>query len=268
MKLKKLLSAMLVAASLAAAGSASAIGVFNEFTVNETVVPGALVSPGAANPALEVDKLNGSYVERLTQTGLNTFSAQGFATFSSYLTNDGTTVIASLLNSLESTGGYLLRAVFSATGTITGPNTFSSNNTSFSLFLDPNQNTTATFAALNSGSVTPTLSGNSDDLLLATSLMGVGTGNLNGPPGAFNIDFSSFTLSPFGATFFTAPNPFHMNVRVNGDYDIVSPVAGDLATRNITGDVSAVFQQVPEPSSIGLLGLALVGLAAARRRKS
>ena len=265
MKLKKLLSAMLVAASLAAAGSASAIGVFNEFTVNEVVVPGANVS-GFANPALVADKLNGSYVERLTVTGLNTFSAQGFATFSQYLDTDGTVVLESLLGAFEPTGGYLLRAVFSATGTITGPNLFSSNNTAFSLYLDPNKNTTATFALLNSGSVAPILGGTSDDILLATSLMGVGTGNLNGPPGAFNIDFSDFTLSTFGATFFTAPRPFYMDVRVNGDYDVVSQVDGDLATRNITGDVSAVFQ-VPEPSSIGLLGLALVGLAALRRRK-
>lgn len=262
MKLKKLLSAMLVAASLAAAGSASAIGVFNEFTVNETVVPGANVA-GLANPALVADKLNGSYVEFLTITSGTTFAAQGFVTFSAYLNNDGTSVVQSLLGNFEQNGGYLLRAVFSATGTITGPNTFSSNNTSFSLFVDPNQNTSATFT---NGTTAPVLSGNGDDILLAFANRGVGTGNLNGPPGAFNIDFSDFTLSGFGSTFFINPNPFYMNVRVNGDYDVITQT-GDPATRRITGDISAVFQSVPEPSSIGLFGLALVGLAAARRRK-
>ena len=262
MKLKKILSATLVAGSLFAAGSASAIGVFPEFTINETVVPGANVV-GAANPALEADKLNGSYTEFLTVTGANTFSAQGFVTFTAYLRNDGTLQVPSLLGNLEQFGGYLLTAFFSATGTITGPNQFSSNNTSFSLFLDPNQDTTATFT---NGVAAPTPGGNGDDILLATSFTGVGTGNLNGPPGAFNIDFSDFTRTAFGTTFFTAPTPFYMNVRVNGDYDIVVPT-GDPATQRITGDVSAVFQAVPEPSSIALFGLALVGLAVVRRRK-
>jgi PEP-CTERM motif len=263
MKFKKLLTAGLLVGSMLAAGSASAVGVFNEFTINESVVPGANIL-GLANPALVVDKLNGSYVERLTQTGLNTFAAQGFLTFTSYLSNDGVNTEASLLNALGSSGGYSIRAVFSATGTITGPNTFASSNTAFTLYLDPNSNTTA---LLTNGVTAPTLSGTADDIVLATSVMGIGTGNLNGPPGAFNIDFSDFTLSAFGQTFFIDPNPFHLSVRVNGDYDVVSPVAGDPLTRNITGDVSAVFA-IPEPSSVGLLGLALIGLAASRRRKA
>ena len=262
MKFKKLLSATLLAGSLVAAGSASAIGIFPEFTVNETVVPGANVI-GLANPALVADKLNGSYVERLTTTSATTFAAQGFATFSAYLRDDGTFVIPSLLGALEPTGGYLLRAVFSATGTITGPNQFASNDTSFSLFLDPNQNTSAT---LTTGLAPPVLAGTGDDILLATSNTGVGSGNLNGPPGAFNIDFSDFTLTPFGSTFFTAPVPFYISVRVNGDYDAVTPVAAFPGTINITGDVSAVFQTVPEPSTVALFGLALVGLGLARRR--
>lgn len=266
MKFKKLLSTSILLGSILAAGSASAVGVFPEFTVNETVVPGANVV-GAANPALVADKLNGSYVERLTITGANTFAAQGFATFSEYLSNDGVTPVASLLSNLEAFGGYLLVAFFNASGSITGPNEFSSGLTSFGLYVDPLQNTSASFAAVNGGVVAPTRVNDGDDILVATSNTGFGTGNLNGPPGAFNIDYSKFTLTAYGASFFTNPNPFYMNVRVNGDYDIVTPVAGDPNTRNITGDVSAVFQ-VPEPSSIALLGLAMLGVAVARRRKA
>ena len=41
MKFKKLLTVGLLVGSMFAAGAASAAGVFNEFTINETVVPGA-----------------------------------------------------------------------------------------------------------------------------------------------------------------------------------------------------------------------------------
>lgn len=249
------------------AASASAVGVFNEFTVNETVIAGTGAFPGLANAALVADKLNGSYEEVLTVTGLNTFSAQAFGIFSQYLSNDGGTPVASLLGALEFFGGYRMYAVFSASGAITGPNAFQSSNNRFDLFLDTNSDTSAT---LSDGVTAPILAGNGEDILLAFAgpTLTFGTGNLTGPPGAFNIDWGDFTLTDFGKTMFISPDPFYMNVRVNGDYDILSVLPPGTTTR-ITGDVSAVFQAVPEPSTIALLGIALLGMGlAGRGRKS
>ncbi|MBL8314853.1 MAG: flocculation-associated PEP-CTERM protein PepA [Rubrivivax sp.] len=263
--MSKILAPIAAAVLVSISAPALAVGVFNEFTINETVVPDAAAF---GNAALVVDKLNGSYAERLTITGPGTFAAQAVGLFSSFLSNDGASAVPSLLGNLPAIGGYNIYAVFSASGAITGPNAFQSVNNTFKLYLDPDQNSAFT---LTDGLTAPALSvagTDADDILLATAgpALTLGTGNLNGPPGAFNIDWSDFTLTAAGSAFFVAPVPFYMNVRVNGDYDIVSatPIGG---TVNITGDVSAVFA-VPEPTTLALAGLALLGLGAAGRRKS
>lgn len=263
--MSKYLVSILATAAALACGSASA-ALFEEFKVNETVIPGTGLMPGLSNPALSVGKLNGGYTEALTVTGATTFAASAFANFNTYLGTDGITAPFSLLNSNPLIGGYKIYALFQATGTIVGLNSFASSNNSFSLYLDYDSNTTAT---LTDGLTAAALNGNGEDIVLATAgtalLSSSGTGNLNGPPGAFNIDWSDFALTPFGKTMFFSPSTFFTNVRVNGDYDIVS---GGLPTKIITGDVSANFIKVPEPTSVALVGLALLGAGVASRRSA
>lgn len=261
--MKKTLISLAVAGLAAVSLPASAIGLFQEFTVNETVVSGTDAIAGAANPALVADKLNGGYEEVLTVTAPGEFSAQAFGNFNEFYKNDGGSPAPSLLGNLEALGGYQIYAVFSASGTITGPNQFTSSNNSFNLYLDPLSNTTAT---LSDGVTAPVRAGEGDDILLAFAgpNLTLGTGNLNGPPGAFNIDWYGFSLTDFGKTYFISPDPFYMHVRVNGDYDALTAVG---ATTRITGDVSAVFP-VPEPGTLALLGLSLAALGAVRRKRA
>lgn len=258
---KALLSLALTAAIGMVSTSASAE--FLDFTVDESSVAGADANSFVA------DKLNGGYTEFLAPTSATTFAASAFANLGQYFADEGSTLLSTQLNGFGS-AGYGLYALFTAAGDITGPNSFVGTSGSFYLYIDPNKDTTFTsFVANQSAYVAPTPDalGSADDYLIAfTTNSKSGTGNLNGPPGAFNIIFDEFTLTAAGKNYFVAPNPFHMLVQVNGDYDqLVGPLDAN-GTRKITGDVSAVFV-VPEPGSLALIGVALVGLGASQRRR-
>lgn len=262
--------AMLLAAALAAGAAAPAFaaGNFQEFTIDETSIPGT--SPLApvldlANPALVADKFNGGFTEYVTFTSATNFSAMAYAQFGQYFANDGTTLLTSLLNNSEAVGGYRIYALFSATGTYAGLN-FIGTAANFDLFVDPLSN--STFGGVD-GLTAITVGSNGDDYKIASSntLIGSGVGTLTAAPGAYNFNFGNFTLtdngtSQDGTSFFIAPSPFHVVVQVNGDND-QAPITG--ATITVTGDVSAVFP-VPEPGALALVGLALAGAGLASRR--
>ncbi len=255
-QLSKTLAASALAVALGFASvPAGAVGIFQEFTVDEGSVP------GNASGTIVADKINGAYSETISFDGMGGFAASAFGNFSQFLENDGVDPVTSQLP-----GSYALYALFGATGTVAGGPaifTFTGSAAAFSLFIDPDDDTTLTLPALGTGAVTVTDPGGDDYMIASASDLSSGQGILvAGVGGFFDLIFEDFALtSPEGTDYFVSPSPFYLRVNVDGDFDSFS-VTG---TQTVTGDLSAVF--IPEPGTLALVGLALLGLGFGMRRK-
>lgn len=267
----------LAIAGLGLAMPATASADFLDFTVDE----GAIGAPSLPL-TFTADILNGGYTETITFGAGGAFTATAVADFTAFRANEGEDGVfsqiddpncvstATLLCSALPT--YTLYAVFTSNGVATpgvDPQTtvFTGTSANVSLYLDRNQDTTKTSTAGVTGN-------NSDDeLILSSDTLDEGGGRLV-PPGSegfpdgggnFSLVFGDLLLSPFGQLYFPSMANLTLTAISSGDFNFFQPVG----TQTVSGDLSVGFQgaAVPEPVTLGLFGMSLLGTGIVARRR-
>jgi hypothetical protein len=273
--MKSIFTKTLLACSTAAcllASSAASAGIFNPFTVKPTGNP----SGTQRTAPFVADKITGNYVEVATFKPDGTFAVSLFWNAGQFVTNGGTAGIGSNVTGLGF--DYNMYAVYKAPGTYTpGVKTafqFDGSGGSLQVYLDKGANTDLiNFTKPATGAGSFAFAGSGDDIVLANGLPVSGYGLLDPTLptcGAAGINCGSFgstttfSLTADGKNFFVAPNPFYDLSFQSGQLNNFAP----SGTQTINGSLDVSFGRVPEPASIGLLGLGLLGLGLTRRRRN
>jgi hypothetical protein len=267
LNLKKLAVATSLVFACVTNNAQAAVDLGSNFTVDGTSLGGGVVA--------NLDRINFSYQAIINQQqtgatfldGNDIFNESGFLSYSAFQNDAGIAQLGTGLN-----GTYKMYALFTGGGTagISGSGILASF-TSFTMqmFIDDTGDTTFNVPGTGIGPTTTNLS--SDDSLLATATLLVdGQAHVfNGlANGDFQVDLTGFGLSIFGSSFFTVPNPFYNSLFLTGVTTTITGASGTTPfIADATGSGDQAFKNVPEPETLSLLGIGLLGFGFSSKRR-
>ncbi|RJG23248.1 flocculation-associated PEP-CTERM protein PepA [Massilia cavernae] len=268
----KYLFAAVIGAMMALGGTQAAAAPV--FKINPSVIggPAGLVTANA---------LGGSSSERISTNLADGTHAvtTGWLSYSSFR-NNSANVAANKTGLGFNYGLYVVFSLSDAYNAGTGNGTINSANSTntltaltFQMFADPgNMNDYIAADATADGdapSEARVIDNGAADILLGTGGLVSGISGFNNLGGVYLNANTAFELTAAGSSFFVEPNPFFF-LSFNGFNNASGGVTTDdgLSLAVNDGSGTTTFSHVPEPGTLTLLGLGLLGLGVGARRKA